>query len=84
VPALAATRSLHRRVAAQQVTFTKDGKASVSPQNSNGPLGARTLAYGQSAHSGRVVCISRTDGLRCEDTATGHGFLVARRGIKTF
>ena len=36
------------------------------------------LAYGHSKSFGRYTCTSRTDGMRCRNRWTGHGFQVAK------
>jgi hypothetical protein len=50
----------------------------------NGPENAITLAYGRSIRVGVFRCTSRVTGVRCVVIATGHGFTIARKGVKTF
>lgn len=40
--------------------------------------GLKVLQYGQAVSYGGIVCDSQETGLRCVNTATGHGFRVAR------
>lgn len=42
------------------------------------------LDYGQGVRFDDVVCVSRETGLRCQNTATGHGFRVARASYDLF
>lgn len=45
------------------------------------PLGVfapPVLAYNEAVRFDGVICVSRMDGMRCEDPATGHGFRVAK------
>lgn len=39
---------------------------------------APVLAYGATATAGTVTCESRTDGVRCTDSASGKGFFLSR------
>ena len=48
----------------------------------NGPENAFTLRYGKSVTVGPFRCTSRTSGLTCVVTSSGHGFRIARRGIE--
>jgi hypothetical protein len=50
----------------------------------NGPENATTLGYGRSIDVGPFRCTSATSGIRCLVVATGHGFMIARAGVKTF
>ena len=50
----------------------------------NGPENAFTLRYGSSVTVGPFRCTSRTDGMRCVVSRTGHGFLLSRESLKTF
>jgi hypothetical protein len=50
----------------------------------NGPENATVLRYGRSARLGPFRCDSRVTGMRCVVRATGHGFSIARRGVRTF
>lgn len=43
-----------------------------------------TLAYGSTIGNAEVECTSRTDGMNCVLTDSGHGFLIRRSGIKAF
>ncbi|HZI97728.1 MAG TPA: DUF6636 domain-containing protein [Actinomycetales bacterium] len=48
-------------------------------------VGATTvLEYGSVAERGTVRCASEETGMRCEDSATGHGFEVARATVELF
>lgn len=42
------------------------------------------LPYGESVTAGPIRCDSARDGVTCRDTASGHGFRVAREGYETF
>jgi eukaryotic-like serine/threonine-protein kinase len=42
------------------------------------------LPYDQGVRFAGVVCVSKQTGLRCENTATGHGFRVARASYDLF
>ncbi|MGA9372633.1 MAG: hypothetical protein WBV53_12375 [Solirubrobacterales bacterium] len=42
------------------------------------------LPYRASAQRGTILCISRTTGMRCRNTATGHGFLLSRERYRIF
>jgi hypothetical protein len=50
----------------------------------NGPENAFKLGYGHSVRVGPFSCTSRTDGMRCVVTRTGHGFLLSRQSLKLF
>lgn len=48
-------------------------------------LGSKTeLAYGKTLQRGDYSCLSEKDGMRCENTKTGHGFSVARAAYEVF
>lgn len=42
------------------------------------------LAYGASQERGSYRCVSSEEGMRCENTTTGHGFTIARASYTTF
>jgi len=42
------------------------------------------LAYGKGIEVGKVRCLSSTEGMRCVDRSTGHGFLVSRDRVHLF
>ena len=48
--------------------------ASDSAYNAESPV----LAYGATLTAGTITCESRTDGVRCTDSASGKGFLLSR------
>jgi hypothetical protein len=50
----------------------------------NGPVDATTLAYGRSVRVGAFRCSSSRTGVRCLVVRSGHGFTIARAGIKSF
>jgi hypothetical protein len=50
----------------------------------NGPENATTLPYGHSLRVGIFRCTSAVTGIRCVVTANGHGFRIARDGVRTF
>jgi hypothetical protein len=50
----------------------------------NGPVNALNLAYGHSLRVGIFRCSSAVSGVRCVVIASGHGFTIARAGVKTF
>lgn len=52
--------------------------------NGNSPEDSFTLLYGRSVRLGPFRCTSRRDGMRCVVIRTGHGFLIAREGLKRF
>ena len=45
---------------------------------------AETLEYESSAVRGDMACTSRSDGMTCWNTMTGHGFMVNRASYETF
>lgn len=45
---------------------------------------APVLAYGQSSRAGPVLCQSSETGVTCTNTATGHGFFLARASYRLF
>lgn len=46
------------------------------------PASEQTLAYGTSLSDGTLVCYSKTTGITCSDTYTGHYFKVSREGYE--
>jgi hypothetical protein len=46
--------------------------------------GGEPLAYGKSLSAGALVCDSAESGITCRDTATGHGFSIAREAYRLF
>ena len=50
----------------------------------NGPENAVTVAYGRSIRVGIFRCTSATSGIRCVVIASGHGFRIAREGVRAF
>ncbi|HEX5512248.1 MAG TPA: DUF6636 domain-containing protein [Actinomycetales bacterium] len=44
----------------------------------------KQLGYGSTEKRGDFVCESSEDGMRCENTKTGHGFTIARADYSTF
>lgn len=42
------------------------------------------LPYGRTLRHGEVQCLSETNGVTCTNTATGHGFRMARAGVALF
>jgi hypothetical protein len=42
------------------------------------------LPYGAGYDDGSARCISTTEGMRCLDRRTGHGFLVSRQAVRLF
>jgi hypothetical protein len=42
------------------------------------------LDYGQGVRFGEMVCVSKENGMRCENPRTGHGFAVARASYDLF
>jgi hypothetical protein len=44
---------------------------------------AKALAYGKTLRVGSLRCVSRTDGVRCNNRR-GHGFLVGRAAYRLF
>lgn len=41
---------------------------------------ARRLAYGTASEVGPYVCVSRSTGMSCDNTGTGHGFTLSVQG----
>jgi hypothetical protein len=46
--------------------------------------GPAVLPYGSSAQRGSLLCASKTIGMKCKNTANGHGFLLARERYRIF
>jgi hypothetical protein len=46
--------------------------------------GTGLLGYGHSARRGPVSCVSRTAGITCSNSDTGHGFFMARARYRLF
>jgi hypothetical protein len=46
--------------------------------------GPVVLPYRSSAQRGTILCISKTNGMRCRNTANGHGFLLSRERYRIF
>jgi Family of unknown function (DUF6636) len=46
--------------------------------------GEATLGYGQSTRRGPMVCLSQERGMTCRNSATGHGFFLARERYRIF
>lgn len=44
----------------------------------------KVLNYGQSVRNGRFRCKSLTDGVRCKNRKTKHGFFVSRDTVRLF
>ncbi len=42
------------------------------------------LRYGKFVRLGRFACRSRTDGVRCVNQSTSHGFLISRERVQRF
>jgi Family of unknown function (DUF6636) len=47
-------------------------------------LGGRVLHYGKSVRVGRFRCISRRNGVQCQNRRTGHGFRLSRGSYTIF
>jgi hypothetical protein len=45
---------------------------------------AKALAYGKSTKFGRLTCTSRTSGITCKSSKSGHGFTVAADAQRVF
>ncbi|MCW2989546.1 MAG: hypothetical protein JWM73_140 [Solirubrobacterales bacterium] len=50
----------------------------------DGPPEAFTLGYGKAVKVGIFRCTSRTSGMTCRVIGKGHGFTIARAGIRRF
>ncbi|MCW2967246.1 MAG: hypothetical protein JWM71_1018 [Solirubrobacteraceae bacterium] len=50
----------------------------------DGPPQAFTLGYGKAVKIGIFRCTSRTSGMTCRVIGKGHGFTIARSGIRRF
>jgi hypothetical protein len=46
--------------------------------------GPVVLPYGSSAQRGTILCLSRTAGITCRNTANGHGFFLSRARYRIF
>ena len=46
--------------------------------------GPVVLPYRSSAQRGTLLCISKTIGMKCRNTANGHGFLLSRERYRIF
>lgn len=57
--------------------FVCAGDTALNPQ-------AAALPYGRDATVGAVTCASRTDGITCTETRTGHGFFISVQGYRIF
>jgi hypothetical protein len=72
----------------QTATLRRNGHTTVCSRGAcpvgNGPVGEPTLAYGRSIRVGIFECSSAVTGVRCVVAGSGHGFAIARQGIKTF
>ena len=69
----------------REASVDRRGHVKVFAQNSNPPIeGVRTLAYGRSVTIAGFRCVSRTNGMRCVERLSRHGFLAAREKIPTF
>ena len=47
-------------------------------------VGGQPLAYGKSVSAGALVCDSAESAITCRDTATRHGFSIAREPYRLF
>jgi hypothetical protein len=66
------------------VAVGKDGEATFTCAGDT-VLGARDkLEYGESLKAGPIRCDSASAGMRCENTATGHGFRLAKEQYDLF
>ena len=66
------------------VTVGKSGEATFTCAGDT-VLGAQDkLGYGQALKAGTIRCDSTSTGMRCENTATGHGFIVAKEKYDLF
>lgn len=45
---------------------------------------APTLAYGTATQVGSFLCVSRTTGMTCTETTTGHGFFISIQSYRIF
>lgn len=61
-----------------------DGKAGLTCLSDTVLGSTEVLAYGSAIRVSTVVCASLTVGMRCADTRTGHGFLLARETYRIF
>ena len=46
--------------------------------------GPGLLGYGHSSQRGTILCVSRTAGITCRNTATAHGFFLSRTSYRLF
>jgi hypothetical protein len=46
--------------------------------------GPAVLGYRRSAQRGSILCVSRTAGITCRNTDTGHGFFLSRASYRIF
>lgn len=66
--------------------FTKEGRAQVGECATDTVFDAQAevLAYGEGIVTGDFRCASRREGISCENTKTGHGFLVSKAAYRLF
>ena len=68
-----------------RIELRQDGAYPVCNSDSIRRGGEPTLAYGSRTQpSGTTACLSEEYGVTCVDTATGHGFFLARETFVTF
>ena len=63
---------------------TKAGKGSFRCVSDTVAGSKRILAYGRSITIGEFRCVSRTTGMTCVDTRTGHGFELSKVAYRLF
>lgn len=63
-------------VATRHATFVCAGDTTLG--------GPGLLGYGHSSQRGTILCVSRTAGITCRNTATAHGFFLSRTSYRLF
>jgi hypothetical protein len=68
----------------QGISLEPGGRAGFVCAGDTALGGGQPLAYGKSLSAGALVCESSESGITCRDTATGHGFSIAREAYRLF
>ena len=65
--------------------FTLGALGRVTIERSSYRVGAKqVLRYGKALTLGHLRCVSRTNGLTCSSSASGHGFFLSRESLRTW
>lgn len=68
----------------EALTVDDDGPGDILCGRADLSGDAPVLGYGAFVETGEYVCDSRTDGVRCENTSTGHGFHLRRSAFELY